>query len=474
MANATYVTMETFSASIARITELETQLIKATEAQQGQTEALDNIWMLYSASLIFFMNPGFAFLEAGSVRFKNTQHILAKNLIVPVVCFLVWYLFGYGLAFGTTADPGKFAGSKIYFVMKGFWAEKVHFRKWFFQGCFCETAATIVSGCTAERTSFWAFVLYTCMVTGFVYPIAVHWAWSGTGWLNFKETGDGVPKSLVGAAYMDFAGSGVIHLLGGVGGLVGAIVVGPRKGRFDPALQDEFLPHSINFCVLGTFILWFGWYGFNPGSTLAMSTAANAYQSALVACNTSLSPCTAGLVVFLIRYFMTRKLDIGGLCNGILAGLVAITAGCAFVQAWEAIIIGFISALIYQGCSMLLHRLRIDDPVDAVSVHAANGLWAIIACGLFGDPAEGIGGNGVFYKGGNQLGVQVVAGIVIILWSAGCSIAIFVPLRLLGLLRVPDDFQDKGADEVQHSPTKSYITNEGTNTSEHARAQARA
>lgn len=458
---ATNVTVlaEMLESSISRITELEFQLSAAVTTQKGHAEALDNIWMLYSASLIFFMNPGFAFLEAGSVRFKNTQHILAKNLIVPVICFLIWYLFGFGLAFGATeGEPGKFASGR-YFAMDDFWQDKVRFRNWFFQGCFCETAATIVSGATAERTGFWAFCLYTCVATGVIYPIAVYWAWSGYGWLSFME--EGVAKSTVGAAYMDFAGSGVIHLLGGVGGLVGAAIVGPRKGRFDPALQDEFTPHSINFCVLGTFILWFGWYGFNPGSTLSMSTADKAYQSALVACNTSLAPCMAGLVVFLIRYALTRKLDLGGLCNGVLAGLVAITASCAFVEPWEALIIGFIAAFVYQGSSMLVPRLGIDDPVEAVSVHAANGLWGILACGFFGDPAEGIGGNGVFY-GGNQLGVQVVAAICIILWSAALSATVFLPLRFLGLLRVSDEFQDMGADIMQHSPTKSYRTDDET------------
>jgi ammonium transporter, Amt family len=473
---AANITAADWSSALAQLTAQSAELAEMKtmlESQAGYSEALDNIWMLYTASLIFFMNPGFAFLEAGSVRFKNTQHILAKNMIVPVICFLVWYIIGFPIAFGATDPtgepntPGKFASGR-YWAMAGFYKDRVKFRNWFFQGCFCETAATIVSGATAERMNFWAFLIFTVFVTGIIYPVVVYWCWSLSGWLQFTDPQYGV-MSLVGPAYIDFAGSGVIHLLGGVAGLVGAIVVGPRKGRFDPALQDEFSPHSVNFCVLGTFILWFGWYGFNPGSTGAMHDAATANRSALVAVNTSLAPCAAGLVVFCLRFAMTRRLDVCGLCNGILAGLVGITAGCAVVAPWEAILIGIIAAFVYQGSSMLLPRLRIDDPVEAVSVHAANGAWGVLAAGLFGDPAEGMGGNGAFYVHGHQnafptngtyrggqLGTQVVAVVVIILWTVALSLAVFVPLRLLGYLRVSDEFQDQGADEAIHSPSKAY------------------
>jgi len=248
-----------------------------------------------------------------------------------------------------------------------------------------------------------------------------------------------------------------VHLVGGVGALCGAIIVGPRKGRFDPEMAAEFDGHSVPFCVLGTFFLWFGWYGFNPGSTGAMHDKATANTAGLVAVNTTLSPCVSGLLVFFLRakVLSPKLLDVGGFCNGILAGLVAITAGCANVEPWEAIIIGLVGGLIYQGASMLLRRLKVDDVVDAFPVHGACGIWGILALGLFGNPDEGMGGNGAFY-GGDQLGTQIFAGLIIILWAGGLSVLIFLPLRMLGMLRMGDEFQEKGADVMEHSPSKAY------------------
>jgi Amt family ammonium transporter len=256
---------------------------------------------------------------------------------------------------------------------------------------------------------------------------------------------------------MDFAGSGIVHLVGGVGALCGAVIVGPRRGRFDPEAAADFDGHSVPFCVLGTFFLWFGWYGFNPGSTGAMHDRATANTAGLVAVNTTLSPCVSGLLVFFLRakVLSPKLLDVGGFCNGILAGLVAITAGCANVEPWEAIIIGLVGGLVYQGASMLLRRLRVDDVVDAFPVHGACGLWGLLALGLFGNPDEGMGGNGAFY-GGDQLGTQIFAGLLIIVWAGVLSVLIFLPLRKAGMLRMGDEFQEKGADLMEHSPAKAY------------------
>jgi Amt family ammonium transporter len=256
---------------------------------------------------------------------------------------------------------------------------------------------------------------------------------------------------------MDFAGSGIVHLVGGTGALIGTICVGARKGRFDGG-GEEFVGHSIPFCVLGTFFLWFGWYGFNPGSTLSMKTEADAHKAALVAVNTTLAPCISGLLVFVLRAKVCspKLLDVGGFCNGILAGLVAITAGCAFVKPWEALIIGFIGGLVYQGASMLLQKLKIDDVVDAFPVHGACGMWGVLSLGLFGDPDEGIGGNGLLY-GGDQLRVQIMAVIIIMAWTGGLSLLILAPLRKFGMLRLGDHFQEEGADVMEHTPPKAYI-----------------
>jgi len=423
--------------------------LDALEADHG--EALDTIWMLLAGLLVFFMHAGFSLLEAGSVRFKNTQNILSKNLLVVTLGFLCWYAVGWAVAYGVTdGDPNKFTGFTEFFAAR-FWDDKTKFRNWFFQGAFCATGCTIVSGAMAERTQLKGFAIYSILMTSWIYPVVAYWGWSGSGLLSYKDdNGKGV--SAFGPPYMDFAGSGIVHLVGGIGALLGSICVGARKDRWNAAKQDEFAAHSIPFCVLGTFCLWFGWFGFNPGSTLSMKTKGDAATAGLVAMNTTLAPCIAGLVVFALRAVLPpRFLDVGGFCNGILAGLVAITAGCAFIKPWEAIIIGFIGGIVYQAASMLLKLVKVDDVVDAFPVHGACGIWGVLALGLFGNDDEGIGGNGLFY-GGDQLRVQVMAVVVIVAWTGIQSAFVFLPLRLLRCLRLSDDYQDTGADAMKHSP----------------------
>jgi Amt family ammonium transporter len=423
-------------------------------------EALDTIWMLLAGMLVFFMHAGFSLLESGCVREKNAQNILAKNLIVVTVGFLCWYVIGWPLAYGVTdGDPNKFMGF-TQFVHANFWDAKELFRNWFFQGAFCATACTIVSGAMAERTQLKGFIVYSIIMTSIIYPIVVYWGWSGSGWLVYTDPVDGKSKSTAGPNYMDFAGSGLVHLVGGVGALCGAIVVGPRYGRWDPAQENDFVAHNIPFCVLGTFCLWFGWYGFNPGSTLAMHDKATANLAGLVAVNTTLAPCVAGPLVFILKRLQVGLLDVGGFCNGILAGLVSITAGCAFVKPWESIIIGFIGGFVYFGASFLMKLLKVDDVVDAFAVHGACGLWGILALGLFGAPDDGLGGNGLFHNGKlDQFGVELLGGFVIFLWVAALSLVVFLPLKLAGALRLSDAFQEKGADLMEHSPPKAYVSN---------------
>lgn len=448
------------------MTTVDDLQVTIKQMQEDYNESLDTIWMLLASMLVFFMHSGFSLLESGTVRFKNTQNILAKNLIVVTAGFLCWYMFGFALAFGKQDEPNKFAGSK-HFAMSGIWEQKSTLRFWFFQGAFCATGATIVSGAMAERTQLKGFATFTVLMTSVIYPIVVYWGWSGAGMLNYPDD-DGVSVSVVGPAFMDFAGSGIVHLVGGVGALCGAVIVGPRKGRFDAETMDEFDGHSIPFCVLGTFFLWFGWYGFNPGSTGALHDKATANTAGLVAVNTTLSPCVAGLLVFALRATVLppRLLDVGGFCNGILAGLVSITAGCANVEPLESIFIGLVGGLVYQGVSMLLKLLKVDDVVDAFPVHGACGLWGIVALGLFGNPKQGMGGNGAFH-GGNQLGTQLFAGFMIVLWSGVLSVAIFLPLRLLGALRLGDEIQEKGADTIEHSPPKAYTEPTAPNKGNH-------
>lgn len=248
-------------------------------------------------------------------------------------------------------------------------------------------------------------------------------------------------------------------MTGGFAALAGSIVVGPRKGRFEEGSTENFEPHNIPFVVLGTFALWFGWYGFNPGSTLAMHDAGTANLAGLVAVNTTLAPCAAGLLVFALRALLIKKLDIGGFCNGILAGLVSITAGCAFVRPWEALVIGLIGGFVYQGASMLMQKFKIDDVVDAFAVHGATGFWGLLALAFFGNPEDGLGGNGIFYGGdncGGTFATQLVGGIMIAAWAALLSAIVFFPLKKAGLLRLSDEFQKEGADAKEHSPPKAY------------------
>merc|ERR1719399_157720 len=428
--------------AMATLASLEEQ-VKTMQADYN--ESLDTIWMLLAGILVFFMHAGFGLLEAGCVR--------AKNMTVLTSGFLCWYVFGWPLAYGPVEDPNKFSGGTG-FVMDGFWETKANFRNWFFQGAFCATAGTIVSGAMAERTQLKGFAIYTCLMTSFIYPIAVYWGWSGSGFLSYTDD-HGKSVSAFGPWYKDFAGSGLVHMVGGVGALCGCVIVGPRKGRFDPQVdQAEFTAHSIPFVVLGTMSLWFGWYGFNAGSTLSMHDVGAANSAGLVAVNTTLAPCVGGLLVFFMRAKLLPPylLDVGGFCNGMLAGLVSITAGCGFVEPWETIIIAMMGACVYQGASMAVVKLKIDDVVDAFAVHGACGLWGVLALGIFGEKARGIGGN----RGRDQLGVQIMAGVILVLWVGGLSIAIFLPLKLARFLRLSDDFQVKGADIMEHSPPKAY------------------
>jgi len=334
---------------------------------------------------------------------------------------------------------------------------------WFFQWAFCTAAATIVSGAVAERVLSPTYAIYAFVMASFIYPVVVAWTW-GYGWLS----------NLFDAQIIDFAGSGIVHLTGGVSGLAGTIVLGPRKGRFEH--PEQFDAHSLPLVVLGTFILWFGWSGFNCGSTLGMDYGSG-LLAAQVAMNTTISAATGGMAVFFLRYMLTKTYDVGGLCNGILAGLVSITAPCGNVEAGSAFTIGLIGAMVYQGSSMLLQKLKIDDPVDAVPVHGFCGTWGVLAAALFDwglgfehfhgwsgfsctlDPDTGACDDGL---AGRVLGAHIVMIIMIILWSGTLSGGTFFLLKMTGALRIDEKTEDLGVDAAKHSPTKAYNMSSGT------------
>jgi len=464
-----YVTQEAFATAVAA-------------QQAGDADlagALDSAWLLLCGSLVMFMHAGFSMLETGCCRAKNASNVLMKNLVNVCVGTIAWYLFGWGLAYGGPYDAdgmleNKFIGEKE-FAATGFTSvddkgnlvpfEKVGQSKmlaWFFQWAFCTTCATIVSGGVAERVKSHTYAAYAFIMAAFIYPVVVAWTW-GYGWT----------ASVFDVGFMDFAGSGVVHLTGGVSALAGTIVLGPRKGRWEN--PEEFEAHSLPLVVLGTLALWFGWYGFNCGSTLQMHTAATGALGAQVAMNTTLSAATGGITVFVARYFITHMYDVGGLCNGILAGLVSITAGCGNVESGTAILIGLIGGLLYQGSSMLQQRLKIDDPVDASSVHGACGLWGVLACGLF-DWGRGFDhyhgwsgfncmtdddGNCRTGIGGKAIAAQIVFCLAVITWAGTISGITFFALKKFGHLRIDEETEEMGLDQTHHSPARAYAINTG-------------
>ena len=302
---------------------------------------------------------------------------------------------------------------------------------WFFQFAFAAAAATIVAGALAGRTKYSAYLIYTVFVTGLIYPVVVHWGWDTNTWMGaFTENAAGESNVWLGNGYVDFAGSGIVHTVGGIAGLMGAIVVGARLGKYGPSGEVRAIPgHNISIATIGMFILWFGWYGFNPGSTLALS-GGGAALAASVAVTTTLAAGAGGVTAMLWSRFRTGRYDTGLTINGILAGLVAITAGTATVDPWAAVVIGAIGALVmYYGVQMLDGVFRIDDPVGAVSVHAFAGIWGVIAVGLFsseaGMAAAGYANPqhyGLFLGGGGeQLLMQLIGIAAIVGWTAATA-----------------------------------------------------
>eukprot|EP00326_Haptolina_ericina_P036091 CAMPEP_0181250950 /NCGR_PEP_ID=MMETSP1096-20121128/46598_1 /TAXON_ID=156174 ORGANISM="Chrysochromulina ericina, Strain CCMP281" /NCGR_SAMPLE_ID=MMETSP1096 /ASSEMBLY_ACC=CAM_ASM_000453 /LENGTH=397 /DNA_ID=CAMNT_0023348463 /DNA_START=1 /DNA_END=1194 /DNA_ORIENTATION=- len=334
----------------------------------------------------------------------------------------------------------------------------------FFQYAFAAAAATIVSGAVAERCKLNAYLIYTVVITAFIYPCVVHWVWDSHGFLCA-----GNPKAMM-SGVIDFAGSGVVHMTGGWAALMGAYFLGPRMGRFTSTVPGEFEGHSATLQVLGTFILWFGWYGFNPGSTLGLDGLSR--DMARSAVTTTLSAATGGVTGLFVKKMLPAKLggngvyDLGHTCNSLLGGLVGITAGCASVPVWASIIIGFCAAFIYHGASCLMRKLKIDDPLDAFAVHGACGFWGLIAVGLFTAkeysyaPAEGNSHNnagegydaGLFMPGtrGILFATQLCAGIIMILWVTTMSGILFFSLKMCGMLRVDRAEEDAGADVSKH------------------------
>lgn len=402
-------------------------------------------WVLIASALIYFMQAGFALCEAGLTRAKNTGNILMKNMMDFCIGTPCYWLVGFGLMFGSTApiigrlDPlirGTYdATNSVVPQTMPLWCYVI------FQTVFCATAATIVSGSMAERTNFKAYCVYSAIISLLVYPIGGHWAWGG-GWLSTL-------------GFHDFAGSAVVHNVGGVIACLGAAMLGPRIGKYDKNGKAKAIPgHNLTAAALGVFILWFCWFGFNGGSTAAMATADDAINAFMT---TNLAAAVATCVTMVFTWARYGKPDVSMTLNGALAGLVAITAGCDCVSPVGAFFIGVVAGfLVVLSVEFFDNIAKIDDPVGAVSVHMANGIWGTIAVGLFSTGADGVG-KGLFYGGGvSQLGVQVL-GIIAI--DAYVLVVMFIAFKIIDKtigLRVPAQVEIDGLDIHEHGLASAY------------------
>jgi len=394
---------------------------------------VDTVWVLFAAFLVFFMQAGFGMVEAGFIRAKNSTNILTKNFLDFCMASIGYFAFGYAIMFG---KGNGFIGFNGWFLTNAENPSGVPlFAFWLFQAAFTGAAATIVAGGMAERMKFTAYLIYSFLISAFIYPIVGHWVWGG-GWLSTL-------------GFNDFAGSAVVHTTGGVAALIGTMILKPRSGKYRPDGSVRMMAgHNIPIAALGVFILWFGWFGFNPGSTLAVG---DGNLIARIAMNTNLAAAAGGITAIFLVWALLGKPDLAMGMNGALAGLVAITAPCAFVDPIPSILIGMVGGLLVVFATLLLDRLKVDDPVGAFPVHGVNGIWGTLAIGLFGKEALGLPGNGLFYGGGfgvfgiQLLGVTAIAAFVLV--SMG---VIFKVLDLTIGLRVTEEEEMKGLDIGEH------------------------
>jgi len=412
------------------------------------------------------MQCGFAMLCAGSVRQKNVKNIMLKNILDACGGALGYWAIGFGVAY----EGGKFLGTS---GGRFFLHDYDNYIDFFFQFTFAATAATIVAGTIAERCKMVAYLCYSIMLTAFVYPVVVHAIWNGEGFLSAFNIGDDYDNRFLEVGMIDFAGSGVVHMTGGFTALIAAIVLGPRIGRFydeDGNPLDKpasFAPHSVALQVLGTFILWFGWYGFNPGSTLSISPGGYGDVAALCAVTTTLA-AAAGAVSSMftdtLLGFMSEgeaEYDLTMAMNGCLGGLVGITAGCSTVEPWAAVVIGLIAGPVYVLSSKLLVMLKIDDAVDAIPVHFFNGIWGCLATGIFasrrmvsmtyGDEWS----PGLFYGSGSLIVCEICGILFIIGWVLVTMLPFFYVLKMLGMFRV-DPIEEKVGLDISHHKGAAY------------------
>ncbi|MBC6956898.1 MAG: ammonium transporter [Chloroflexi bacterium] len=423
------------------------------DVQMATQASVDTAWVLATGFLVFFMQCGFAMLETGLIRQTGAVNALLENFIDAGVTAVAFWAVGFGIAFGTSVG-GLFGASNFFLSDAIIVADgSVSFAKFaaypnldvltlfFFQFAFAATASTITTGAMAERTDFVGDLIYSAVMGAISYPIIVHWVWGG-GWL--AQLG-----------FHDFAGSTVVHTVGGITAIVGAWMLGPRKFRV--GRNGEWKPqppaHNLGLATIGTMILWFGWYGFNPGSTLGTG---NTGLTGLITLNTTLGAAGGTLVCMLLQYARSKKWNLVYTLNGSLAGLVAVTAGCAFISPAAALFIGAVAGALVIYAADAIERLRIDDPVGAFAVHGACGIWGTLAVGLFGMPGLTYGveaaiHGGLFYGGGvSLLGIQAVGSLATILFTGVFALVMFGALKAFGHLRANTKADTIGIDLYEH------------------------
>ncbi len=405
--------------------------------------ALDNLALFVCAVLVLFMQAGFAMVEAGFNAAKNTVNILFKNVMDLSVGALLFWVIGFGLMYPGSypdANPSPyfgFGGVGIYEIHGGTFDPQVD---WFFQAVFAATAATIVSGAVAGRMKFGSYLVYSAILTGLIYPISGYWKWGG-GWLT--QFGEMAADGSYPMAFQDFAGSAVVHAVGGFAGLAGAIVLGPRLGRFNAAGKSVPMPgHNLTFATLGVFILWVGWYGFNPGSQLAFQSFDDINATVLIAVNTTLAPAAGVIAATLLGWVMFKKPDLSMGLNGALGGLVGITACCDCMTNAMAIVVGAVAGVLVIVGILVLDKLRIDDPVGAWPVHGLCGIWGCMAIGIL--PNTHLAGNATSF------GIQAIGTLSIAAWAFATMLILFVALKAVGLLRVSPEDEAQGLDISEH------------------------
>ena len=401
-------------------------LVSAIDSISG----VDTLWVLLGAMLVFWMQPGFALVEAGMTRSKNTANILMKNFCDFMCGSVLFWMIGFSLMFGS--DHGFLGWDGFFFRSNGGNDTLPTAAFFIFQTMFCATAATIVSGAMAERTKFSNYLIYSILISAFIYPVSGHWGWGG-GWLS--ELG-----------FHDFAGSTLVHACGGMLAFAGAIILGPRIGKYDRARRSRAIPgHNLALCALGVFCLWVGWFGFNPCSELSI-TGESAIHTAHVFVTTNMAAATGGIAALAYTWLVDGKPSLSMVCNGILAGLVGITAGCDCVDVWAAAVIGAVTSVIMcWSVSFIDKKLHVDDPVGAISVHGVGGIVGTILTGVFCNSAL----NGTEAS----IGVQALGALAVCAWAFGMGLVIFYTLKKTIGLRCDKRIEEEGLDVYEHGET---------------------